>query len=98
MVQTQFRYFIDTDGLQQSFNDAAALVYNVFPRQDDERGQLYEQWVQCNAYLQHAIYLKDSFKECQKEIPSFIATSDFCSLLIECQRSAVNSATSPSHV
>lgn len=86
MVQTQFKYFLDAEDLQQSFNDAVSLVYSVFPKQDDEKNQLYKQWARCNAYAQHVISLKDSFKECHEASRSFRATSNFCALLAECQR------------
>ncbi|KAJ6084951.1 hypothetical protein N7499_004580 [Penicillium canescens] len=86
MVQAQFKYFLGPSALHLAFSNAVALIFNVFPRQDDEKGQLYEQWAQCNTYLQHVIYLKDSFKENHKADPSFCATPQFCELLVECQR------------
>ncbi|KAI7781720.1 hypothetical protein LA080_014486 [Diaporthe eres] len=86
MVQTQFRYFLDAEELQSSFDDTVTLVYHCFPRQNDEKTQLYDQWTQCNALLQHVIFLKDCFQECHAAATSFKATWEFCDLLVQCQR------------
>jgi hypothetical protein len=86
MVQAQFKYFLDRASLYLAFSNTVAIVSNVFPKQDEDVGQLYYHWAQCNKYLQHVIYLKDSFKECHLADPSFTATPQFCDLLIDCQR------------
>lgn len=86
MVQTQFRYFLDAEELQRSFDDTVTLVYHCFPRQHDEKTLLYDQWAECNTLLQHVIFLKDRFQECHAATTSFKATWEFCDLLVQCQR------------
>ncbi|KAG8163347.1 hypothetical protein KVR01_006644 [Diaporthe batatas] len=86
MVQTQFRYFLSAEELQQAFQDTINLVHRIFPRQEEEKDQLYDQWDQCNALLQHVIFLKDCFQECYKTTVPLKATWEFCDLLIQCQR------------
>ncbi|OBT61237.1 hypothetical protein VE03_09669 [Pseudogymnoascus sp. 23342-1-I1] len=88
MVQKQFRYFLSPEQQQKAFDNAVALVYHAFPKQDDQKAQLYEQWVQCNYYLQHVLNLKDCFKEMRKLSKDFKASWKFCELLKECQRYA----------
>ncbi|KAI0545208.1 pfs domain-containing protein [Xylaria curta] len=87
MIQTQFRYFLKQSQLQRSFEDAVYLIYQRFPKMGkDDKGQLYDQWAQCNALLQHVIYLKDCFKACRSSEKNFKASLEFCELLTECQR------------
>ncbi|KAL3952370.1 hypothetical protein ACCO45_012313 [Purpureocillium lilacinum] len=86
MVQTQFKHFLSVEERQKNFNDTVALVYNVFPREDVAKGQLYDAWETCNKYLQHVLNLRDCFTEEKTLSASFRATGQFCDLLIQCQR------------
>jgi hypothetical protein len=50
------------DDLQESFNAAVRLVYEAFPKQ--QRGDpLYDQWSDCERYVQHALRLFSRFRE-----------------------------------
>ncbi|KAJ2993997.1 hypothetical protein NUW58_g1673 [Xylaria curta] len=86
MVQTQFRYFLEHSQLQSSFEDVVALIYHQFPKMGDEKGQLYDEWAQCNSLLQHIISLKDCFRACHNHNKNFKAPWRFCELLKDCQR------------
>ncbi|GFF21642.1 hypothetical protein ATEIFO6365_0015021400 [Aspergillus terreus] len=88
MVQTQFRYFLSLDERQQAFANATALVHRAFPKQSDgtNQNQLYQEWTQCNSFLQHVLSLVDKFKEERKAAKNFKASSLFCDLLKDCQR------------
>lgn len=86
MVQTQFRYFLDENELHSIFDDAVTLVYHCFPSPHDEKSQLYDHWTQCNALLQHFVFLQDCFQEFYAAASSFKATWKFCGLLVQCQR------------
>ncbi|KAF1961988.1 hypothetical protein CC80DRAFT_522601 [Byssothecium circinans] len=86
MVQTQFKFHLSAEGRQKALDDAVALVYEVFPKENDAEGQQYDQWAECNRYLQHVINLKDCFKEEKKLCKTFKASWKFCELLKECQR------------
>ncbi|RGP66019.1 tetratricopeptidelike helical [Fusarium sporotrichioides] len=86
MVQTQFRYFLEPSELRDSFEDAVKLVYHQYPKMGDKKGQLYDEWSQCDALLQHVISLKDCFRELHNSDKKFKAIWEFCDLLRECQR------------
>ncbi|KAJ8131316.1 hypothetical protein O1611_g2307 [Lasiodiplodia mahajangana] len=86
MVQIQFIYLLDQSQLQRRFEDAVSIIYQQFPRMTDENGQLYAEWTQCNALLQHVISLKESFRACHNSNKNFKAPLQFCELLKDCQR------------
>ncbi|KEZ45512.1 hypothetical protein SAPIO_CDS1836 [Scedosporium apiospermum] len=86
MVQQYFRYHLTAAERQTTFDDAVAIVYQAFPKQDNMKAQLYEQWTECNRYVQHVLYLKSHFRIERKLNPDFKATWQFCELLKECQR------------
>lgn len=88
MVQIQFRYFLSLDERQEAFENATALLYRTFPKQSDgtNQNQLYQEWTQCNRFLQHVLRLVDKFKEERKDTKEFKASWLFCELLKDCQR------------
>lgn len=86
MIQTLFKFSLGVEQRQKFFDEAVALVYYAFPKQDETKAQLYEQWVLCNDCLQHVLHLKDCFKEERKTANNFKASWKFCELLKECQR------------
>lgn len=86
MVQTQFRFFMSLEQRQKAFDHAVALIYDAFPKQDNQQAQLYQNWVQCNRYMQHVLALKDRFQEERKMSKDFKVSWKFCELLKECQR------------
>lgn len=47
IVQAHFKYFLSLEQRQKSFNNTVALIYDVFPKEDTTKGQLYEAWETC---------------------------------------------------
>ena len=86
LVQTQFRYFIEGEGRQRAFWDAASLLLEVFPHSGGRLGQLYAQWAQCRLYLQHVLTLAKHYKEQRTGTEGLRANQAFCWLLAYCSR------------
>lgn len=86
IVQTQFKYFVSLEQKQKSFDDATHLLYNLFPKENETSGQLYDLWKVCNQFLPHVLYLKDCFNEEKQASKSFKASWKFCELLANCQK------------
>ncbi|KAI9842890.1 MAG: hypothetical protein M1837_006722 [Sclerophora amabilis] len=86
MVQTQFKSFLSLEQRQKSFNSTVTLIYDVFPKEDTAKGQLYDAWDTCNRYLQHVLNLKDCFMEEMQMSKTFKAPLQFCELVVRCQR------------
>lgn len=86
VIQTQFKSSLNTEQRQKSFDRAVDLLYNVLPKQDILKGQLYGDWEIYHRYLQHVSYLKDCFTEESRGSKPLKATVKFCELLIQCQR------------
>ncbi|KAH6621474.1 Tetratricopeptide-like helical [Chaetomium sp. MPI-SDFR-AT-0129] len=47
LIQTQFRYFSTLEQRQRNFNNAVALIANVFPHKNTLNAQMYEAWQAC---------------------------------------------------
>jgi hypothetical protein len=86
LVQTSFKYFMEPEDRQKSFNDATLLVSASFPRKDAEFAQMYHFWKPCALYLPHVLSLRDSFREEKKTNSKFSALMLYCSLNNACQR------------
>ncbi|KAK0747419.1 pfs domain-containing protein [Apiosordaria backusii] len=86
LIQTQFRYFLTAEQRQRSFNNAVALIADVFPSENPSNAQMYEVWQACNRYLQHVISLRDFFVEERKLTKTFKPNWRFCDLLRRCAR------------
>ena len=86
VIQTQFKSSLDTKQRQDGFDRAVDLLYNVVPKQDILKGQLYGDWEIYNRYLQHVSYLKDCFTVESRGSKPLEATIKFCELLIQYQR------------
>ncbi|KAH8703633.1 pfs domain-containing protein [Talaromyces proteolyticus] len=86
IVQTQFKYFLSLEQRQKTFDATVSLVYNVLPKPDTSKGQLYEEWEIYNQYLPHVLNLKNCFSEEIERTNVFKASWEFCELLIQFQR------------
>jgi hypothetical protein len=86
LIQTQFRYFLDSTQRQKAFDDTVMLVSRVLPESEIEKGQLYDAWEQYNQYMQHVLNLRDIFDEERKSSSSFKASKRFCEMLCDYQR------------
>lgn len=85
-MQLSYKSYLTNEGRQQSFNDAAIIVSQAFPRRDSNIAQLYLMWEKCARYLQHVLHLKDCFREERKGNPTFTAPKTYCDLNNQCQR------------
>lgn len=82
LVQTQYRYFLDSFRRQEAFENAIDLLHEAFPQPDFARtGQLYDRWTQCQRYSQHVISLKGNFKKERNGSGGLKPTVNFCKLL-----------------
>ncbi|KAK0609966.1 Tetratricopeptide-like helical [Bombardia bombarda] len=86
MVQTQFKYFLSPEQRLRYFENAVALIFDLFPSEDIEVGQMYENWEMCNRHIQHVINLRDCFAEEQKLPGNFQVSFKLCELLLRSQR------------
>jgi hypothetical protein len=70
--------------LQESFDAAAQLVYEAFPKQDQGR-PLFDVWPKCQMYVQHAVNLAKLYTAFRqgRESP-FTGSLDFVRLLCNC--------------
>ncbi|EME85066.1 uncharacterized protein MYCFIDRAFT_135445 [Pseudocercospora fijiensis CIRAD86] len=85
LVQRQFRYHLTPEARQKAFQNAVALVYSAFPKEDDKIGQLFAQWPQCNLCLPHIVALSERFQEERRASKNFRADATFCKLLYLCE-------------
>jgi hypothetical protein len=70
----------------QAFNDATVLVSRAFPHRTTIVANLYLKWDRCAVYLQHAISLKDCFREEKRRNSNFVPLQIYCELNNQCQR------------
>jgi hypothetical protein len=80
VVQEAVNYH-DADDLQNSFVQAARLIYEQFPKQTIST--LYKEWKVCQDYIPHGVYISKKFSEHVRS-GALKSTKEFVTLLGNC--------------
>ncbi|KAK1770188.1 hypothetical protein QBC33DRAFT_530334 [Phialemonium atrogriseum] len=64
LVQTQFRYYLDSTRRQEAFDNTVKLLFDGF---GTFQGQFYDKWKNCQMYIQQIISLKNHFNAEREE-------------------------------
>jgi hypothetical protein len=80
VVQEAVNYH-DADDLQNSFVQAARLIYEQFPKQTI--ATLYKEWKVCQDYIPHGVYISKKFSEHVRS-GALKSTDAFVTLLGNC--------------
>ncbi|RTE84430.1 hypothetical protein BHE90_001017 [Fusarium euwallaceae] len=83
LVQVAYLFHIKSDEQQTMFNYASVLVNHLFPKQIKGR-QLYEQWAQCQKWIQHGASLAALFGKFRDAKVLFEYTRPFVELMENC--------------
>jgi hypothetical protein len=81
LVQAQFKYHLSPSSRQQAFENTVQLLCTVFPHANAKKGQLYDEWAECQLYFQHVWNLKNNYKESLTGSEPLKPTLAFFSLL-----------------
>lgn len=88
LVQSEFKYTLNQNQLQDYFSDAADLLFSAFPQQVMGRS-MHNEWDTCAIYLQHVLKLARHFVEDKtngenEDQGNLKPTKSFCKLLCSC--------------